>query len=117
VLAVGDAEAETLGARVNRLRLTIVLSATVLTAAAVAIAGLIGFIGIIVPHAIRMMTGGASARVLMPLAALAGAGFLIACDIVAKVALSPAELRIGVVTAFAGAPVFLAVLRSNQGLS
>ena len=117
VLAVGDAEAESLGVNPGRLRLVIVVSATILTAAAVAVAGLIGFIGIIVPHAVRLMTRGASSRVLMPLAALAGAVFLIGCDLIAKVALSPAELPIGVVTAFFGAPFFLAVLRTTRGIA
>jgi iron complex transport system permease protein len=117
VLTVGDAEAESLGVNARRLRFVIVVSATILTASAVAVAGLIGFIGIIVPHAVRLMTHGASSRVLMPLAALAGAVFLIGCDLIAKSALAPAELPIGVVTAFFGAPFFLVVLRTSRGVA
>jgi iron complex transport system permease protein len=114
VLAVGDPEAESLGVHVVRLRLLVVLAATVLTSAAVAVSGLIGFIGLVVPHAIRLMTGAASNRVLLPLTALGGAAFLIGCDVIARTALAPAELPIGVVTAFFGAPFFLVVLRTSR---
>ena len=114
VLLVGDAEAESLGVRVARLRLVVVVAATVLTSAAVAVSGLIGFIGIIVPHAVRLMTRAAGNRVVLPLAALCGAAFLIGCDVIARTVLAPAELPIGVVTAFFGAPFFLVVLRTSR---
>lgn len=114
VLAVGDMEAESLGVRVARLRLVVVIAATVLTSAAVAVSGLIGFIGIIVPHAVRLMTRASSSRVVLPLSALCGAAFLIGCDLIAKTALSPAEIPLGVVTAFFGAPFFLVVLRTSR---
>ena len=84
------------------------------TAAVVAVSGLIGFVGIVVPHAIRLLSGG-SARLLLPLSFLLGAGFLVAADVVARTALSPAELPIGVVTAFVGAPFFALVLRTARG--
>jgi iron complex transport system permease protein len=113
VLAVGDEEAATLGVRVARVRLLVVVAATVGTAAAVAVSGLIGFVGIIVPHTIRLLAGG-SYRLLLPLTILLGAGFLVLTDVVARTIISPAELPIGVVTAFFGAPFFAVVLRSSR---
>ncbi len=113
VLAVGDAEAASLGVDVARVRIIVVLAATLGTAAAVAVSGLIGFVGIIVPHAVRLMFGFGN-RIVLPLAALGGAVFLTAADIVARTALSPAELPIGVVTAFTGAPFFALVLRNAR---
>ncbi|MFN8223824.1 MAG: iron ABC transporter permease [Gaiellales bacterium] len=114
VLSVGDAEAASLGVDVRRTRLVLVLAATVGTAAAVAVSGLIGFVGIIVPHAVRLLAG-TSFRGLLPLSAIAGAGFLVIADVVARTALSPAELPIGIVTAFVGAPFFAIVLRTSRG--
>jgi iron complex transport system permease protein len=116
VLSVGDREAESLGVQVTRLRLVVVIAATVLTSAAVAVAGLIGFIGLIVPHAVRLLTRAASNRVLLPLTAICGGAFLIGCDIIARTALSPAELPLGVVTAFLGAPFFLVILRTSRDI-
>ena len=92
-------------------RKTAVVAATLGTAAAVAVTGLIGFVGIIVPHAIRLVTG-ASYRALIPLSVIAGAGFLVLADVIARTALSPAEIPLGVVTAFLGAPFFIIVLRN-----
>ena len=114
VLSVGDAEAASLGVDVRRVRLVLVIAATVGTAAAVSVTGLIGFVGIIVPHAVRL-TAGTSYRGLLPLSALVGAGFLVLADVVARTALAPAEIPIGVVTAFVGAPFFALVLRSTRG--
>ena len=113
VLSLGDDEAASLGVDVGRLRLALVVAATVGTAAAVAVSGLIAFVGIIVPHAIRLVVGG-SARVLLPLSMVAGAGFLVLVDAVARTALAPAEVPIGVVTAFLGAPFFALVLRTSR---
>jgi iron complex transport system permease protein len=112
VLAVGDREAEALGARPGRVRLVVVIAATLGTAAAVAVSGLIGFVGIIVPHAVRLR-GGASYRRILPLSMFLGGAFLCLADLVARTALSPAEIPIGVVTAIAGAPFFLLLLRSS----
>lgn len=114
VLAVGDEEARALGVRAGALRLVVVAAATLLTAAAVAVGGLIGFVGILVPHAVRLLSGVASIRVLLPLCGLVGAGFMIFCDLLARTSLAPAEVPIGVVTAFFGAPFFLFVLRSRR---
>lgn len=113
VMSVGDEEAASLGMNVRRTRLLLVVAATIGTAAAVAVSGLIAFVGIIVPHAIRLMTG-ASYRALLPLAAVGGAGFLVLADVVARTALAPAELPIGIVTAFFGAPFFALVLRTSR---
>jgi len=113
VLAVGDEEATTLGVNVRRVRLTIVVFATIGTAAAVAVSGLIGFVGIIVPHAVRLVIG-SSYRIVLPLSLLAGGGFLVLADVIARTIVSPAELPIGVVTAFFGAPFFAIVLRTSR---
>jgi iron complex transport system permease protein len=114
VLTLGDDEAETLGVNVRRVRLVLVVAATVGTAAAVAVSGLIGFVGIIVPHAIRLLSG-VGYRVLLPLSVVVGAGFLVLADVIARTALSPAEIPLGIVTAFFGAPFFALVLRTSRG--
>lgn len=114
VLALGDEEAAGLGVPVTRVRLAVVAAATLGTAAAVAVGGLIGFVGIIVPHIVRLLFG-TSYRVLLPLAAIVGAAFMVGADLVARSVLSPAELPIGVVTAFLGAPFFVLVLRTTKG--
>ena len=113
VLAVGDDEAAALGVNVGRVRLLVVVAATIATAAAVAVSGLIAFVGIIVPHTIRLLVGG-SYRLLLPLSVIVGAGFLVFADVIARTVMSPAELPIGVVTAFFGAPFFAVVLRTSR---
>jgi iron complex transport system permease protein len=113
VLSVGDEEAAALGIDVRRTRLAIVVFATIGTAAAVAVSGLIAFVGIIVPHAIRL-TLGTSYRMIVPLSVLLGGAFLVLADVVARTVVSPAELPIGVVTAFCGAPFFAIVLRTSR---
>jgi iron complex transport system permease protein len=113
VLALGDEEAASLGVNVARVRLFVVVAATIATAAAVAVAGLIAFVGIIVPHTIRLLVGG-SYRLLLPLSVIVGAGFLVFADVIARTVMSPAELPIGVVTAFFGAPFFAVVLRTTR---
>jgi iron complex transport system permease protein len=113
VLAVGDDEASSLGVRAARVRLVVVAAATLATAAAVAVSGLIGFVGIIVPHTIRLLVG-SSHRLLAPLSLVAGAAFLILADLAARTVIAPAELPIGVVTAIVGAPFFALVLRGAR---
>ena len=98
---------------VTRVRLLVVGAATLGTAAAVAVSGLIGFVGIVVPHAVRLLAG-SSYRVVLPLSALFGAAFLVLADVAARTALAPAELPIGVVTACIGAPFFVVVLRTAR---
>jgi iron complex transport system permease protein len=99
--------------RVQRVRLALVVAATLGTAAVVAVSGLIGFVGIIVPHALRLLFG-IGYRALLPLSVICGAGFLVLADVVARTALAPAEIPLGVVTAFFGAPFFALVLRSTR---
>jgi len=113
VLAVGDDEAASLGVPVARVRLLVVAAATLGTAAAVAFSGLIAFVGIIVPHAVRLMAG-TSYRVVLPLSLAFGAGFLVLMDLVSRTVVAPAQLPIGVVTAFLGAPFFAVVLRTTR---
>jgi iron complex transport system permease protein len=113
VLRVGDEEATALGVDVSRVRLVVVIAATLGTAAVVAVSGLIGFVGIIVPHAVRLVVG-ASYRIVLPMCILVGAAFLILADIPGRVLDNPAETPIGVVTAFLGAPFFLLILRTRQ---
>lgn len=113
VLSVGDDEAASLGVNVRRVRLVIIVVATAGTASAVAVSGLIGFVGIIVPHTIRLLVS-TSYRAILPLSFLVGAGFLVFADVLARTALSPSELPIGVVTAFFGAPFFALVLRTTR---
>jgi iron complex transport system permease protein len=113
VLAVGDEEATSLGLRPERIRLIVVLSASLATAAAVSVSGLIGFVGIIVPHTVRLLAGH-SYRVVLPLSILFGGAFLALTDLIARTALAPSELPIGVVTAFFGAPFFVLVLRNRR---
>ena len=113
VLRVGDEEATALGIPVARVRLTVVIAATLGTAAVVAVSGLIGFVGLVVPHMVRLIAG-ASYRVVVPLAVTVGASFLILADIPGRTLSSPAEVPIGVVTAFIGAPFFIVLLRTRQ---
>jgi iron complex transport system permease protein len=113
VLAVGDEEAASLGVKVSRVRLLVLGAATLGTAVAVALSGLIAFVGIIVPHAIRLVAG-TSYRVVMPLSIMLGGAFLVLADVLARTATSPAELPIGVVTAFFGAPFFALLLRTTR---
>ena len=115
VLAVGDEEAAVLGLHVNAVRLLVVGAATLATAAAVSVSGLIGFVGIVVPHSVRLVTG-TSYRVIVPLSLLFGGAFLAAADLLARTAFAPAEIPIGVVTAAVGAPFFAVILRARQEL-
>ena len=113
VLRVGDDEASALGVNVSRVRLVVVIAATLGTASVVAVSGLIGFVGIIVPHAVRLIVG-TSYRVVLPVSLLFGGAFLILADIPGRVLDNPAETPIGVVTAFLGAPFFLLILRTRK---
>jgi iron complex transport system permease protein len=113
VLGLGDDEAASLGLHPRRSRLILIIFASLGTAAAVAVSGLIGFVGIIVPHTIRLLVG-TSYRAILPLCVLFGASFLALCDLAARTVLSPSELPIGIVTAFVGAPFFVVVLRTAK---
>ncbi|WP_157245419.1 FecCD family ABC transporter permease [Nonomuraea typhae] len=113
VLSVGDDEATALGVHASRVRLAVLLAASLATAAAVAVSGLIGFVGIVVPHIVRRLAGG-SYRMVLPLSLIGGAAFLVLADLLARTLIAPAELPIGVVTMFVGAPFFVVVLRMTR---
>jgi iron complex transport system permease protein len=115
VLSLGDEEAKSLGVDVGRTRLIIVTAATVGTAAAVSVSGLIAFVGIIVPHTVRLLVS-TSYRAVVPLSLVVGGGFVVLTDVLARTVLSPSELPIGVVTAFFGAPFFAIVLRTSKAM-
>jgi iron complex transport system permease protein len=110
-LLLGDDAAAHLGVDVRRERMLLLGLAALVTAASVALAGLIGFVGLIVPHAVRLVVG-PSARLVLPLSALFGAAFMVIADLIARV---PGELPVGIVTALLGVPVFLLLLRRSRG--
>jgi iron complex transport system permease protein len=116
VLSVGDEEARALGIRPGLVRATVIAACALAAASAVAISGLIGFVGIIVPHVARRAAG-ASYRVVLPLSMLGGAAFLVLADTLARTVAAPSELPIGVVTALIGSPAFIWVLRGTRGVS
>jgi iron complex transport system permease protein len=115
LLALGDREARHLGANVGRIRLLIVGLAALATGAAVATAGVVGFVGLIVPHIVRMNLG-PDHRTLLPASALGGAALLLAADLAARTVVIPRELPLGVVTAVAGGPYFLWLVRRQRNL-
>jgi len=113
-LSLGEETAAHLGVNSRRLRLRLFFAASVITGAAVAAAGLVGFVGLVVPHALRALFG-ADHRLLVPASALAGAVVLVLADTAARSLLPPAEIPVGVVTALLGAPFFLVLLRRRRG--
>jgi iron complex transport system permease protein len=114
VLALGDDEAATLGLNPVRTRLIVLAAASLATATAVAVSGIIGFVGLVVPHVVRRVAGPGH-RLLLPLSLLVGGAFLVLADLLARTVLAPAELPIGVVTSFVGAPFFILILRATRG--
>jgi iron complex transport system permease protein len=115
LLAVGEPTAAYLGTRVERTKLVAFAAATLLTAASVAVSGTIGFVGLVVPHAVRLVWGSDN-RALLPCAAVAGAAFLVAADTLARSVAGATELPVGVVTALAGVPCFVWLLRRPRAL-
>jgi len=113
VLQFGDEQAQQLGLPVERVKIWIILAASLATATAVAFTGVIGFVGLIVPHMIRILWG-PDYRNLIPLSILAGATTLLIADLLARTLFAPQEIPIGVITAIAGAPFFLWILRRSQ---
>jgi iron complex transport system permease protein len=116
LLQFGDDQAQQLGLNVTRTRTIILVAASLVTATAVSFSGIIGFVGLIVPHLMRMWVGGDYRR-LLPLSLISGASVLLLADVISRVVLAPQEIPVGIVTAIAGAPFFLWVLRrsKNQG--
>lgn len=110
VLQVGDEQAQQLGLPVERVRLLVIVFASLTTAAAVSFSGVIGFVGLVVPHVVRMIWGGDYRRIL-PLSVLGGATLLLVADVLARVVMSPQELPVGIIMSLGGAPFFLWVLR------
>jgi iron complex transport system permease protein len=113
VMQLDEEQAQQLGINVERLKIILLAAATLITAAAVSFVGTIGFVGIIIPHAVRLIWG-ADYRFLLPLSVLSGAIFLILADLAARTVLTPTEIPVGVVTALFGAPFFLYLLRSRK---
>jgi len=113
LMQLDEEQAQQLGINVERLKLVLLAAATLITAAAVSFVGIIGFVGIIIPHAVRLIWG-ADHRFLLPLSVLTGAIFLILADLIARTALAPTEIPIGVITALCGAPFFLYLLRRRK---
>jgi iron complex transport system permease protein len=110
LMAIGEETAAYLGTRVERVKFIAYATASLLTAAAVAVSGIIGFVGLVIPHVIRLVWGG-DFRFLIPASALLGAAFMSGADALARVAAAPTELPVGVVTAFIGVPFFVWLLR------
>ncbi|HEX8272775.1 MAG TPA: iron chelate uptake ABC transporter family permease subunit, partial [Longimicrobiaceae bacterium] len=112
LLSVGEETAAYLGTRVERTKLLAYTAASLVTAAAVAASGVIGFVGLVVPHVVRLLWG-ADHRFLLPASVLLGATFVVLADALARVAAAPTELPVGVVTAFVGVPFFVWLLRKR----
>lgn len=110
LLMTGEEEALALGVEARRVKVAVYLAASLITGAVVAVSGVIGFVGLIIPHAIRL-AGGSDNRLVVPASALAGGAFLLVADTVARTVIAPRELHIGVITALIGAPVFIYLLR------
>jgi iron complex transport system permease protein len=110
IMQLDEEQAQQLGINVERLKIILLVVATLITAAAVSFVGIIGFVGIIIPHAVRLIWG-PDYRFLLPLSMVSGAIFLILADLLARTLLGPSEIPIGVITAIAGAPFFLYILR------
>ena len=113
VLQLDEDQARQLGVHVDRVKIIVIASATMMTAAAVSFGGLIGFVGLVVPHVLRILAG-PDYRRLIPLSALGGATFLILADTMARTVFAPQVLPVGIVTAMIGAPFFVALLRQQK---
>lgn len=113
LLALGDETAEHLGVATERHKRWLLAATALMVGAAVSVAGLVGFVGLIIPHLLRLVIG-ADHRLLVPSAALSGGAFLVICDTVARTALAGRELPVGAITAIVGGPLFLWLLRSHQ---
>jgi iron complex transport system permease protein len=109
LLQQGEETAASFGVDVETTKRLLMITAAILTGASVAVAGLVGFVGLVIPHAVRLSVG-PSNRVLLPASAIAGAAFLILCDLIARTIHPPTEIRLGIVTALFGGPVFIAML-------
>jgi len=111
--ALGEEGAAYLGVNVEREKLLVLALGSLLTGAAVSLSGLVGFVGLVVPHAVRLVLG-PDHRLLLPAASLVGAAFLVLADLLARTLLAPTELPVGILTALVGAPFFLYLLRRGR---
>jgi iron complex transport system permease protein len=109
-ITLGEEAALHLGVEVETLKRIILVLITLITGAVVALSGVIGFVGLIIPHAIRKLTG-PNHKLLLPVSALAAGAFLVGCDCVGRILMPPIEIPIGIITALVGAPVFLGLLK------
>ena len=112
VLSLGDEEARALGVEATRLRLVVIVCATLVTASVVAVAGVVGWVGLVIPHIARMIVGPGFGT-LLPTAALLGAGYMLAVDTLART-ISAVEVPLGILTAVVGAPFFLWLLARGR---
>jgi iron complex transport system permease protein len=113
IILLGEEQARHLGVDAERLKKIMLASATLITAAAVSISGIIGFIGLIIPHIARILVG-PDHRILIPSSALAGAIVVIVCDTIARTVMSPAELPVGIITSLIGCPFFIYLVRRRK---
>ncbi len=114
LLTLGEESARSLGVDVETVKKTVFFTSALLTGAVVSVSGMIGFVGMVIPHAMRLLTG-ADHRLLLPASALVGGVYLMAADTIARTLLAPAEIPVGVVTALAGGPFFIYLLTSRKG--
>ncbi|WP_240421430.1 FecCD family ABC transporter permease [Paenibacillus periandrae] len=113
LLSLGEAQAAHMGVNVERTKLTVLIAATLVTAAAVSVSGVVAFVGLIVPHLLRLLVG-PDYRLLLPLSLIGGALYVLCADTLGRMLLSPTEIPLGVVTAFLGAPFFVYLLRKSR---
>ena len=112
-MMVGEEQAGNLGINVNRTRLILLVAASLVTAVAVSVSGVIGFVGLIIPHVVRILVG-PDHRILLPASVVSGAIFMILTDTLARTVIAPAELPVGIITSLLGAPFFIYLLMSRK---
>ena len=115
-MSFGEEQARHIGISVQKRKLIILIAGSILTGAAVAVSGTIGFVGLVVPHFLRRMIGH-DHKHLLPLSIIVGGGFLVLADLLSRTIIAPTELPIGVITALIGAPMFAYILLKKRGLS
>jgi iron complex transport system permease protein len=113
ILALGEDQAQHLGVEIEKVKRILLISGALLTAAAVSISGLIGFVGLIIPHLTRVLIG-PDHRVLFPISAIIGASFLMICDAIARVVMGSGQAPVGIITALSGVPFFIYLLRRKK---
>jgi iron complex transport system permease protein len=113
VLALGDESAKSLGMKVSRIRFLFLILAALLSGSAISFAGLLGFVGLIVPHVSRIIVGYDN-RILIPVSALLGGLFTLLCDLLARVLFAPFEIPVGIIMSFLGGPFFIYLLISRR---